>query len=93
MIVCITVSNLKMYMMMIFKPYASFVDNAGDTDEHSNDMFHDLSVLTALIKALIRKSTGINNLPSEILKKKVPIFENAVCEIAAILSRPKCVKS
>ena len=49
----------------------SFVDNAGDTDEHSNNIFDDINnmeVQTALIKAKIRKAIGIDNLPNEILK-------------------------
>ena len=49
----------------------SFVDNAGDTDENSNNISDDinnLEVQTALIKAKIRKAIGIDNLPNEILK-------------------------
>ena len=49
----------------------SFVDNAGDTDENSNNISDDinnLEVQTSLIKAKIRTAIGIDNLPNEILK-------------------------
>ena len=65
------VDSEDVYNDEFFNQCKSFVDNAGDTDENSNNISDDinnLEVQTALIKAKIRKAIGIDNLPNEILK-------------------------